>query len=111
MKVHRANDNISTNGDLNANGIDDDEEGEGSSYDPIEKSKININGTTIEYNSEDADSVIINGKKYPKVKADSILKGIKDLNNLKDFKELENLKDMNISIKDGESKIEIKTKK
>lgn len=106
MKVHRANDNISANGDLNANGINDDEEGgEGNGNVSIEKSKININGTTIEYSSEDADSVIINGKKYPKEKADSILK--KDIRNIKD---IENLKDVNISIKDGKPNVEIKTK-
>ena len=78
-------------------------------YGFIVKNKININGTTIEYDSENADSVIINGKKYPKKVADSILE--KDIKNINSLKDLENLKDLNISIKDGDSKIEINTKK
>lgn len=108
MKVVKAKDDISVNGDLNANGIDDDKENEDNNNDvSSETSKININGTTIEYNSDDEDSVLINGKKFPKEKADSILK--KDIKNIHNLKDLENLKDVNISIKDGDSKIEIKT--
>ena len=52
---------------------------------------------------------IENGKKYPKKVADSILE--KDIKNINSLKDLENLKDLNISIKDGDSKIEINTKK
>ena len=74
-----------------------------------DENKIKINGTTIEYDSNNADSVIINGKKYPKKTADSILK--RDLKDIKNLKDIENLKDLNISIKDGSSKIEIKTNK
>lgn len=108
MKVVRAKDNMSVHGDLNANGINDDEENEDNNNDvSSETSKININGTTIEYNSDDEDSVLINGKKFPKEKADSILK--RDIKDIHDLKDLENLKDLNISIKDGDSKIEIKT--
>lgn len=111
MKVIKLKDNISTDGDLNANGIDDDDEDD-NDHDgniTIEKNKININGATIEYNSNDSDSVIINGKKYPKKVADSIIK--KDLKNINELKDLKDLENVNISIKDGDSKIEIKTKK
>ena len=111
MKVAKGNEHLNVNGDLNANGIDDDEENNNNENGDIviEKNKININGTTIEYDSENADSVIINGKKYPKKVADSILE--KDIKNINSLKDLENLKDLNISIKDGDSKIEINTKK
>ena len=111
MKVFKANKDLSVNGDLDANGINDDEEGENSDNNSIsiDEDKIKINGTTIEYDSNNADSVIINGKKYPKKTADSILK--RDLKGIKNLKDIENLKDLNISIKDGSSKIEIKTNK
>lgn len=111
MKVYNTNDDINTNGDLDANGINDDDEGKNIDKNTIsfEENKININGTQIEYRSDDADSVIINGKKFPKRIADSILK--KDLKNLDHLKDLEDLKNLNISIKDGKSKIEIKTNK
>lgn len=111
MKVAKGNEHLNVNGDLNANGIDDDDENNNNENGDIaiEKNKININGTTIEYDSENADSVIINGKKYPKKFADSILE--KDIKNINSLKDLENLKDLNISIKDGDSKIEINTKK
>ena len=111
MKVAKGNEHLNVNGDLNANGIDDDDENNNNENGDIviEKNKININGTTIEYDSENADSVIINGKKYPKKVADSILE--KDIKNINSLKDLENLKDLNISIKDGDSKIEINTKK
>lgn len=110
MKVAKGNEHLNVNGDLNANGIDDDDENNNNENGDIviEKNKININGTTIEYDSENADSVIINGKKYPKKVADSILE--KDIKNINSLKDLENLKDLNISIKDGDSKIEINTK-
>lgn len=111
MKVAKGNEHLNVNGDLNANGIDDDDENNNNENGDIviEKNKIYINGTTIEYDSENADSVIINGKKYPKKVADSILE--KDIKNINSLKDLENLKDLNISIKDGDSKIEINTKK
>ena len=111
MKVSKANKDLSVNGDLDANGINDDDEGKNNEDGTIsiDENKIKINGTTIEYDSNNADSVIINGKKYPKKTADSILK--RDLKDLKNLKDIENLKDLNISIKDGSSKIEIKTNK
>ena len=75
----------------------------------IENGKININGTTIEYNSNDNDSVIINGKKYPKSTADSIIK--RDLKNHNQFKDIKDLKNLDISIDENGSKIKIKTNK
>lgn len=98
---------IHFNGDLNNNGVDDDEEDNGQDYDVKESAKININGTTIEYNSDDADSVIINGNKVPKAEADKILK--KDISKIEDLEDLGKLKDVNISIKNGEKEISIKT--
>lgn len=71
----------------------------------IEKDKIKINKSTIEYNSAEPDSVIINGKKYPKEEANKIIE--RDVAKLKD---LDALKDVNISIKDGKKEISIKTK-
>lgn len=109
MKVYKSNDNIHTQGDLNANGTDDDEEADQEKTVVIEKQKININGTQIEYNSEFGDSVKINGKMFAKAKADSILK--KDFKKFKNFENLKDLEKLNISIKDGDSKIEIKTEK
>ena len=106
MKVVKGNNDISANGDLNANGIDDSEEGENNED---VKGNININGTTIEYNSDDEDSVIINGKKYPKDVADSIIK--KDLKNHNELKDVKDLKNLNISIDENGSKIKIKTNK
>ncbi len=109
MKVFKSSDNIHTQGDLNANGTDDDEEADQEKTVVIEKQKININGTQIEYNSEFGDSVKINGKMFAKAKADSILK--KDFKKFKNFENLKDLENLNISIKDGDSKIEIKTEK
>ncbi|MEN9487440.1 MAG: hypothetical protein RIR56_1128, partial [Bacteroidota bacterium] len=67
------------------------------------------NVTTIEYNSNDNDSVIINGIKYPKATADSIIK--KDLKNIKELKDMKDLKNLDISIDENGSKIKIKTNK
>ena len=102
MVVLEPKDKVNTYGDNEKDDDDDD------NISDIGKNKININGTTIEHDSENADSVIINGKKYPKKVADSILE--KDIKNINSLKDLENLKDLNISIKDGDSKIEINTK-
>lgn len=102
MKVIKLNKDLNTHGDLNADGQIDEDENEGVT---LEKSKLNINGTTIEYTSANADTVKINGKKYPKKVADSLLK--KDFKNLEDIKRLQ---DLNITIKEDGSKIEIKTK-
>ncbi len=71
----------------------------------VEKNKININGTTIEYNSEESDSVKINGKNYDKDSADVVLERLKI-----DEKVKKSIEDLNINIKDGKKEINIKTK-
>jgi hypothetical protein len=71
----------------------------------VEENKIKINGTTIEYNSEDSDSVKINGKNYSKDSADVVLERMKIDQQVK-----KSFKDMNINIKDGKKEISIKTK-
>ena len=97
-------DKVNTNGDNEKDNNEDND-----SEVNIENGKININGTSIEYNSNDADSVIINGKKYPKATADSIIK--KDLKNIKELKDMKDLKNLDISIDENGSKIKIKTNK
>ena len=70
LKKHQ----INFNGDLDNNGINDNEEdnddsdGNDNNSMKIEKNKITINGSTIEYNENDKDSVIINGKKEISIK-------------------------------------------
>jgi len=71
----------------------------------VEKNKININGTTIEYNSDENDSVRINGKYYSKDSADVVLERLKI-----DEKVKKSIEDLNINIKDGKKEINIKTK-
>lgn len=109
MKVVKTNDQIRTQGDLDGDGIEDEEEESNENRMLIEENKININGTQIEYGSDNPDSVKINGKNFSKPAADSILK--KKFKNFKNLESLKDFKDVNFSIKDGESKIEIKTKK
>ena len=103
MVVLDPKDKVNTYGDNEKDDDDNDSEVN------IENGKININGTSIEYNSNDADSVIINGKKYPKATADSIIK--KDLKNIKELKDIKDLKNLDISIDENGSKIKIKTNK
>ncbi|GAE64931.1 PspC domain-containing protein [Chryseobacterium indologenes] len=97
---------IHFDGDLNGDGIDDN--GEDDDYNNhngirIEKNKITVNGSSIEYNSDDKDSIIINGKKVPNNQAkkviDSVASDIKKIN-----------KDVDIKIKDGKNEISIQTK-
>lgn len=100
-KVFKVKDHgLQLDGDLDGNGEDDDDNDNSIS---IEKNKISINGKTIEYNSDDKDSVIIDGKKVPKATADKIVDSMKV-----DF---EKLKDLDIKIKDGKKEISIKTNK
>ena len=67
------------------------------------KGKIEINGVTMEYNDNDGDSVIINGKKFPKDASNTIFKQeIK-----KSLKEDGNI---DIKIKEGEKEVIFKTK-
>jgi len=87
------NDDDNDSNDHNNNGI------------TVEKNKININGTTIEYNSDENDSVRINGKYYSKDSADVVLERLKI-----DEKVKKSIEDLNINIKDGKKEINIKTK-
>jgi len=99
-KVFKLKENgVNLDGDLDGDGNDDENDDNGV---VIEKDKIKINGSTIQYNFNDADSVIINGKKMPKVEADKVIDSMKV-----DF---DKLQDVNISIKDGKKEISIKTK-
>lgn len=100
-KVFKVKNNVNLRGDTDGNGSDDDNEDESSKV-VIEKNKINMNGNTIEYNSNDKDSIIINGKKVQKDQAEKIINSMK-----MDFKKMENV---DISIKNGKKEISIKTK-
>lgn len=90
--------------------VDIDDEADASTMDgknknsgiSIEKNKININGSTIEYSSNE-DSAIVNGKKVPKEEAEKLIKTID--------KDIKDIKDINIKINDGKDpEISIKTK-
>ncbi|WP_285270146.1 PspC domain-containing protein [Kaistella rhinocerotis] len=91
---------LNVDGDLNADGIDDDEDDDRSIV--ISNNQMKINGSTIQYNSDEKDSVIINGTKMPKAAADKIMDSMKT--------NLKNLQNVDISIKDGKKEIIIKTK-
>ncbi|WP_312076842.1 PspC domain-containing protein [Chryseobacterium sp.] len=100
---------LNFNGDLDNNGINDDEEDNDDSDGndnknsvQIEKNKININGTTIEYTEGDKDSVIINGKKFPKEKAKQMMDSVKV--------NLDNIKDLDIKLDANKKQVSIKTK-
>ncbi len=98
-------DGINFDGDTDGNGINDNDEEDNddeSGNISIEKNKISINGSTIEYNSNDKDSVIINGKKYQKEEADKIIDTMK--------MDIDKMKDVDIKIKDGKKEFSIKTK-
>lgn len=98
-------DGIDFDGDTDGNGINDNDEEDNDDENgniSIEKNKISINGSTIEYNSNDKDSVIINGKKYQKEEADKIMDTMK--------MNLHKMKDVDIKIKDGKKEFSIKTK-
>ncbi|TXF79347.1 PspC domain-containing protein [Chryseobacterium sp.] len=99
-KVFKVKENgLQIEGDLNGDGTDDDDD---SNDVVIENNKIKINGSTIQYDSNDKDSVIINGKKMPKAAADKVIDSMK-----LDF---DKLQDVDISIKNGKKEISIKTK-
>ncbi|CAA7196858.1 PspC domain-containing protein [Chryseobacterium potabilaquae] len=96
---------IDFNGDLDGNGVNDDDEDENGNNKniKIEKNKITVNGSTIEYNSDDKDSIIINGKKVPKSQAKKVIDSMKT--------DIEKTKgDVDIQIKEGKKEISIKTK-
>lgn len=99
-------DGISFDGDLNADGVNDnDQEKDEDGNIRIEKNKITVNGSTIEYNSEDEDSIIINGKKVPESEANKVMDSIKT-NIKKSFKN----GDVDIKVNEGKNEISIKTK-
>ncbi|MGG5208361.1 PspC domain-containing protein [Chryseobacterium sp. MIQD13] len=97
-------DRMDFDGDLNGDGIDDDDqEQDENGKIRIEKNKISVNGSTIEYNSDDKDSIIINGKKVPNSQADQVIDSMKST-----IKKMN--KNVDIKIKDGKDEISIKTK-
>jgi len=98
-------DGINFDGDTDGNGINDNEEEDHDDENgniSIEKNKISINGSTIEYSDNDKDSVIINGKKYQKNEAEKIMDTMK--------MNIDKMKDVDIKIKDGKKEFSIKTK-
>lgn len=99
-------DQINFDGDTDGNGINDNEESDDNENGniSIEKNKISINGSTIEYSSNDKDSVIINGVKVSEKDAKKKIDSIKNI-----IKQNEN-EIKSIEIKDGDSKVSIKTK-
>lgn len=98
-------DGIDFNGDLNADGINDDDQDDdyNNGNIKIEKNKISVNGSTIEYSSDDKDSIIVNGKKVPANQADKVIDSMKS--NIKKMKG-----DVDIKVNDGKNEISIKTK-
>ncbi|MBQ0151541.1 MAG: PspC domain-containing protein [Chryseobacterium sp.] len=64
--------------------------------------KVIINGTSIEYDSDNKDSIIINGKKYPKSATSSVIDSMKS-----SLKKAENV---DIKIQSGDEKVSIETK-
>lgn len=98
-------DGISFDGDLNADGIDDsDQERDEDGKIKIENNKITVNGSTIEYNSDDEDSIIVNGKKVPSNQADKVIDSMKH--------SIKKMKGANIDFKvdEGKNEISIQTK-
>lgn len=98
-------DRISFDGDLNGDGINDNDQDDDNDHNAIriEKNKITVNGSSIEYNSDDKDSIIINGKKVPNNQAKKVIDSV--ASNIK-----KSSKDVDIKIKDGKDEISIKTK-
>lgn len=96
---------ISFEGDLNADGINDnDQEKDEDGNIKIEKNKITVNGSSIEYNSDDEDSIIVNGKKVPSNQADKVIDSMKH--------SIKKMKGGNLDIKvnEGKNEISIQTK-
>jgi phage shock protein PspC (stress-responsive transcriptional regulator) len=96
---------INFDGDLNADGINDnDQEKDQDGNIKIEKNKITVNGSSIEYNSDDEDSIIVNGKKVPSNQADKVIDSMKH--------SIKKMKGGNLDIKvnEGKNEISIQTK-
>ncbi|MCQ9637555.1 PspC domain-containing protein [Chryseobacterium sp. WG14] len=98
-------DSINFDGDLDGDGINDDDQDRDENQHGIriEKNKITVNGSTINYDPNDKDSVIINGKKVPNYQAEKVIDSVTS-----DIKKLN--KDVDIKIKDGKNEISIQTK-
>jgi hypothetical protein len=98
-------DRISFDGDLDGDGINDDDQDRDENQHGIriEKNKITVNGSTISYDPNDKDSVIINGKKVPNYHVEKVIDSVTS-----DIKKLN--KDVDIKIKDGKNEISIQTK-
>lgn len=95
-------DGISFDGDLNADGINDnDQDRDEDGNIRIEKNKITVNGSTIEYNSGDdeEDSIIVNGKKVASDEADHVIDSMKH--------SIKKMKGANIDFKVNKDKNEI----
>ncbi|MEC3875975.1 PspC domain-containing protein [Chryseobacterium salviniae] len=98
-------DGINFDGDLNADGINDnDQERDEDGKIKIENNKITVNGSTIEYSSDDEDSIIVNGKKVPSNQADKVIDSMKH--------SIKKMKGANIDFKvdEGKNEISIQTK-
>ncbi|WP_027380517.1 PspC domain-containing protein [Chryseobacterium daeguense] len=99
-------DGINFDGDLNGDGINDnDQEKDEHGNIKIEKNKITVNGSTIEYSSDDSDSdsIIINGKKVPSNQADQVIDSMKS--SIKKMKG-----NVDIKVNEGKNEISIQTK-
>ena len=99
-RVFAVRDNVINLDDDQDNDGDNDNDNNGGVV--ISKNKIKINGSTIQYNENDKDSVIINGKKVPKGEAEAIMDSMKT--------DLKNLKNIDISINKDKKEVSIKTK-
>ncbi len=99
-KILKVRDNVlDLEDDSDPNSFEDNNSGSNNIV--IGKKGININGSNIQYNENDKDSVIINGRKVPKQQADRMIDSIKD-----DF---DNVKDVDISINSRKKEVSIRT--
>ncbi|QDP84519.1 PspC domain-containing protein [Chryseobacterium sp. SNU WT5] len=101
FKIFKVRDNVLQLDDDSSDDSYDDDYSNHSGI-SIEKNKIRINGSTIEYNSNDKDSVIINNKKVSKDQAEDVIDSI--------GKGMKKMKNVDIVIKDGKKEVSIKTK-
>lgn len=87
-------------GDLDGDGVNDDTDDsyyrDNDSDSDSERNKISINGSTIQYNFDEDDSVIINNRKYDKAEAQRIMDSL-DINS-------RNMNKVNINIQNGKKK-------
>jgi hypothetical protein len=93
------NDGINFDGDLNADGINDNDQERDEDGNIKIDNKITVNGSTIEYNSDDEDSIIVNGKKVPTDQADKVIDSMKQ--------SIKKMKGANIDFKVDKDKNEI----